>query len=103
LGAFGVRRLGILVCVLRVLLGFASVLLTLGMIILAVRVGSGTMGLCRRFVMFRRLIVCVFHFDFSCWPENFGSLQITASIVAEYSANLVLIERGGPITTSTAN
>ena len=37
------------------------------------------------------------------WPENFGSLQITASIVAEYSANLVLIERGGPITTSTAN
>jgi hypothetical protein len=42
-------------------------------------------------------------FDFSCWPENFGSLQITASIVAEYSANLVLIERGGPITTSTAN
>jgi len=43
-------------------------------------------------VMFRRLIVCVFHFDFSCWPEMLAgkfrqpadsSLQITASIVAE--------------------
>jgi len=64
-----------LICVLRVLLGFDSVLLTLGMVILAVRLGSGTMGLCRRFVMFRRLIVCVFHFDFSCSPENTGSLQ----------------------------
>jgi hypothetical protein len=78
LGAFGIRRLRILVCVLRVLLGFGSVLLTLGMVILGVRLGGGTMGLCRRFVMFRRLIVCVFHFDFSCWPENFGSLQIAA-------------------------
>jgi hypothetical protein len=72
-----------LVCVLRVLLGFGSVLLTLGMVILGVRLGGGTMGLCRRFVMFRRLIVCVFHFDFSCWPENFGILQITTPIVAE--------------------
>ncbi len=31
-----------LICVLRVLLGFDSVLLTLGMVILAVRLGSGT-------------------------------------------------------------
>jgi len=75
LGAFGIRGLGILVCVLRVLLGFDSVLLTLGMVILAVRFGSGTMGLCRRFVMFGRLIVCLFYFDLSCWPENFGKLQ----------------------------
>ena len=72
-----------LIRVLRVLLSLGSVLFALGMVILAVRLGGGTMGLCRRFVMFRRLIVCVFHFDFSCWPENFGSLQITASIVAE--------------------
>jgi len=64
-----------LICVLRVLLGFDSVLLTLGMVILAVRLGSGTMGLCRRFVMFRRFIVCLFHFNFSCWPEYFGNLQ----------------------------
>jgi hypothetical protein len=64
-----------LVCVLRVLLGLGRVLLAFGMVILAVKVGSGAMGLCRGFVMFRRSVVCVLHFDFSCWPENFGGLQ----------------------------
>ncbi len=54
-----------LVCILRVLLGLGRVLLTLAMLVLAVRVGSGTMGLCRGFVMFCRLVVRVFHVDFS--------------------------------------
>jgi len=63
LGAFGIRRLGMLVCVLGVLLGLSRVLLTLAMIILAVRVGSGAVGLCRGLVMFRRLVVRVFHFE----------------------------------------
>jgi hypothetical protein len=64
-----------LVCVLRVLLGLGGVLLALGMVILAMKIGSSTMGLRRGFVMFRRLVVCVFHFEFSCWPENFGGQQ----------------------------
>ncbi len=64
-----------LVCILRVLLGLGRVLLTLAMLVLAVRVGSGTMGLCRGFVMFCRLVVRVFHVDFSYWPENFGGPQ----------------------------
>src|SRR5271170_6454990 len=53
------------VCVLRMLLGLGGVLLALGMVILAMRIGSSTMGLRCGFVMFRRLVVCVFHFDFS--------------------------------------
>ena len=53
-----------LTCILRVLLGLGCVLLALGMIVLAVSFGGGTMRLCRRLVMFRRLIVCVFHVDF---------------------------------------
>jgi len=72
-----------LVCVLRVLLGFASVLLTLGMVILGVRLGSGTMGLRRRFVMFRRLIVCVFHLDFSLLAGKYRQPTETTTIVAE--------------------
>jgi hypothetical protein len=36
-------------------------LLALGMVVLAMRLGRGTMGLCRRLVMFRRLVVRVFH------------------------------------------
>jgi hypothetical protein len=72
LGALRLRRLGMLVCVLRVLLGLVRVLLPLGVVILPVRLGSGTMGLRRGFVMLCRLVVGVFHFDFSCWPTNFG-------------------------------
>jgi hypothetical protein len=37
-----------------------------------VRFGSGTMGLCRGFVRFRRLVVRVFHVVFSGWPTNLG-------------------------------
>jgi hypothetical protein len=61
LSTFAVRRLGMLACVLRVLLGLGGVLLALGMVVLAVRFGNGTMGLCCGFVRFRRLVVRVFH------------------------------------------
>ena len=66
LSAFHVRRLRLLVSVLRVLLGLGRMLLALSMVILAMRLDSGTMRLCSGLVKFRRLVVCVFHFDFSC-------------------------------------
>jgi hypothetical protein len=37
--------------------------------------GRGTMRLCCGFVMFRCLVVCVFHVEFSCWPKNLGGPQ----------------------------
>jgi hypothetical protein len=60
------RRLGMLACILCMLLGLGRVLFALCVIILAVRLGSGSMGLRRGLVMFRRLVMSVFHFDFSC-------------------------------------
>jgi hypothetical protein len=60
--AFGIRRLGMLICILRVLLGLGRVLLALDIVIPAEVFSSGPMGFCRGFVMFRRLVVCVFHF-----------------------------------------
>ena len=72
LHAFRIRRLGLLVGVLRVLLGLGRMLFSLGMITPAVGFRCGTMGLRCGLVMFRRFVVCVFHVDFSCWPENFG-------------------------------
>jgi hypothetical protein len=54
-----------LIRVLRVLLSLGSVLFALGRVILAMSLGGCTMGLCSGFVMFRRLVVCVFHFVFS--------------------------------------
>ena len=72
LGASRIRCLGMLVGVLRVLLGLGCMLLTFGMVIPVVGFGSSAMGLRCGFVMFRRLVVRVFHVDFSCWPENFG-------------------------------
>jgi hypothetical protein len=45
--------------------------------------GSGTMGLCRGLVMFRRLVVCVFHFDFLILAETFRQPARAATIVAE--------------------
>jgi hypothetical protein len=83
LGAFRIRRLGMLVCVLRVLLSLGRVLLALGMVVLAVSVGGGTMRLCRGLVMFRSLIVCVFHVEFLILAETFRHPQGAASIVAE--------------------
>jgi hypothetical protein len=65
LAAFSIRGFGMLVCALRVLLGLGRVLLTLGVVVLAVRLGSGAMGLRRRLVMFRRFVVFVFHLVFS--------------------------------------
>jgi hypothetical protein len=75
LGALGLRRLGMLACILRVLLGLVRIFLALDVVILAVSLGSGTMRLCRGLVMFRRLVVCVLHVVFSCWPKNLGGLQ----------------------------
>jgi hypothetical protein len=64
-----------LVCILRVLLGLGRILLALGMIVAAVGRSRGTMRLRRGFVMFRCLVVCVFHVEFSCWPKNLGGPQ----------------------------
>ena len=75
LGALGLRGLGMLVGILRVLLGLVRILLALGVVVAAVSRGRGTMRLCRGFVMFRRLVVCIFHVEFSCWPKNLGDLQ----------------------------
>jgi len=47
----------------RLLLGLLGLLLALRVIILRVMFGSGAMRLCRSLVKFRRLVVCVFHFD----------------------------------------
>ena len=57
------------------LLGLGRMLFPLGMVILTVGICSGTMGLCCGLVVFRRLVVRVFHVSFSCWPENFGDPQ----------------------------
>lgn len=83
MGAFRIRCLGMLGCVLRVLLGLGRVLLALGMVVLAVSFGGGTVGLRRGLVMFRRLVVFVFHFDFLILAETFRRPERAASIVAE--------------------
>jgi hypothetical protein len=75
LGAFCIRRFGMLIRILRMLLGLGSVLFTFGMVILAVSFGGSPMGLCSGFVMFRRLVVFIFHVDVSCRPTNFGYPQ----------------------------
>jgi hypothetical protein len=75
LGALGLRGLGMLVGILRVLLGLVRMFLALGVVIAAMSRGRGTMRLRSGFVMFRRLVVCVFHVEFSCWPKNLGGLQ----------------------------
>jgi hypothetical protein len=63
-----------LVCILRVLLGLGRMLFALGVVVAAMSRGRGTMRLRSGFVMFRRLVVCVFHVEFSCWPKNIGGL-----------------------------
>ena len=75
LGAFGIRGFGMIIRVLRVLLGLGRVLLALDMVVLAVSFGGGTMRLCRGLVMFRGLIVCVFHVDFLVLAETFRHLK----------------------------
>lgn len=67
--AFGIRGLGMLSCVLRVLLGLGRVLLSLGVVVPVVRLGGGAMGLRGGLVMFRRFVVFFFHVVFSCGPE----------------------------------
>jgi hypothetical protein len=58
--ALGMRRVGLLVRSLRMLLGTDRVFLTLGVVALAVMFGGGTMGLGGVFVVFGRLVVLVF-------------------------------------------
>jgi hypothetical protein len=59
--------------VLRMLLGLGGMFLALGVIVLAVRIGGGTMGLRCGLVMFRRFVVCVFHLISRRWPKNIGA------------------------------
>jgi hypothetical protein len=66
------RCLGMLARILCVLLRLAGMLLALRMVILAVSIGSGAVGLRCVFVMLRRFVVCVFHSKFSDWPANCG-------------------------------
>jgi hypothetical protein len=75
--------------VLRMLLGLGGMFLALGVIVLAVRISGGTMGLRCGLVMFRRFVVCVFHVISRCWPKNIGTAA-AASKVAAPSANSVL-------------
>ena len=81
------------VCVLRMLLGLGGVLLALGMVILAMRIGSSTMGLRCGFVMFRRLVVIFLHGVFSLLAEECRLRIPTASIVAAPSVHGVVIVR----------
>ena len=67
--------IALLVRRLRMLFRAVGVLLALGMIVLTVRLGSSAMGLCCGLVMFCRLIVCVFHFDFLMLADKFRQLQ----------------------------
>jgi hypothetical protein len=57
LSAFRIRGLGLLVCALSMLLGLGRVFLAFGMLIPAMRLGGGTMGLCSGLVKFGRLVV----------------------------------------------
>lgn len=59
--AFRVRRLGTLICVLRVLLGLRRVLLALDVVIPAMRFSRSAMGLRGKFMMFRCSVVFVLH------------------------------------------
>jgi hypothetical protein len=63
--AFCMRSLGMFLCGLRLLPSLGRMLLALGMVILVVRIGGGAVRLRGRLVMFRRLVVCVFHGIFS--------------------------------------
>ena len=81
--AFGVRRFGMFVRILRVLLGLGSVLFALGMVVLAVSLSGCTMRLCSRLVMFRRLVVLVLHFKFLMLADEFRLSTEATSIVAE--------------------
>src|ERR1700759_3483864 len=84
--AFRMRRLGMLVCILGVLLSLVRVLFALGVVILAVRFGSGAMGLRRSFVMFCRLVVGVFHLDFLLLADEYRLGAQATSIAAARSA-----------------
>ena len=56
------------------LLGLGRVLLAFGMLIPAMRLGGGAMGLCSGLVKFGRLVVWLFHFDFR-WNPCLSGLE----------------------------
>ena len=65
------------------LLSLRGMFLALGMVILAVGVGGSAMRLRCGFVMFRRLVVRVFHFKFLMLADEFRLSTEATSIVAE--------------------
>jgi hypothetical protein len=70
--ALGMRGLRMIAGHFRLLLRLRGMFFALGMFIFAVSIGSGAMRFGCGFVMFRCLIVFVFHEVFSCCPTNFG-------------------------------
>ena len=74
------------------LLGLRGMFLALGVVVFAMSIGGGTMGLRCVFVMFRRFVVCFFHGVFSLLAEKYGLLTLRAPIVASASANGVFSE-----------
>jgi hypothetical protein len=65
LAAFCMRGFGLFLCGLRLLPGLGRMLLALGVVVLAVRIRGRAVCLCGGLVMFRRLVVCIFHGGFS--------------------------------------
>ena len=94
-GRFSYSPSGMLACILRVLLGLGRMLFALGMVVLAVSFGGSTMRLCRRLVMFRRLIVRVFHFGFSHIGREISAASKSGLNSGQIETFLVLIERTG--------
>jgi hypothetical protein len=69
---FGMRGLRMIPGHFRLLLRLRGMFFALSMFIFAVSIGGRAMRFGGGFVMFRCLIVFVFHGDFSCCPTNFG-------------------------------
>jgi hypothetical protein len=65
-----VRGLRLIARILRKLLGLRGMFLALGVVILAMSVGGGTMRLRCVFVLLRRLVVIFFHGVFSLLAEE---------------------------------
>ena len=64
--------LGLIIGILRMLLGLGGIFLALGVVVFVVSVGCGAMRLRCGLVLLGRLVVRVFHVAFSCWPKNIG-------------------------------
>ena len=94
LAAFSIRGFGMLACVLRVLLGLDRVLLTLGVVVLAVRLGSGAMGTSPRTRDVPPLCCVRLSCCFLLLVGKFRRTQLMASIVSVRSGYCVISERG---------